>query len=150
MGGAMPPDAPPPAPPAFYGMNDPAGAVRQDGPATTPSTVILFKAYAALMLLSGVVLFAFGVMMFLVPTFGSGAPHLGLSEAIAGTFYAGWGTLQAVPCLVALFAKPRPWVWTFDMIIVALGMVICYCWPLSIPLLIFWTKPEVKAHFGAK
>ncbi|MBI5537459.1 MAG: hypothetical protein HY898_32345 [Deltaproteobacteria bacterium] len=146
----MPPDAPPPSPPAFYGMNDPAGAVRQDGPATTPSTVILFKAYAALMLAAGLAVFALGLTMLLVPTLSRGTSHLGLSGILTGTFYAALGTLQAVPCLVALFAKPKPWVWTFDMIIVALGMVICYCWPLSIPLLIYWTKPEVKAHFGAK
>jgi hypothetical protein len=149
MGEPMPPAAPPPDPQAFFGMNDPPGAVRQDGPASTPSALIWFKAYCALMALSGVGVFALGVVMFVVPTMSTGALHLGLSEAVAGAFYAGWGTLQAVPCLVALFVRPRPWVWTFDMIIIAFGMVICYCWPLAIPLLIFWNKPEVKAYFAA-
>jgi hypothetical protein len=35
------------------------------------------------------------------------------------------------------------------MVLIALGMLSCYCWPLSIPLLIAWSKPEIKAYFGA-
>jgi hypothetical protein len=130
-------------------MNDPPGVERQDGPATTPSTIVWFKVYAGLMLLSGVMMFALGVVLIVIPSLSLGARHVGLTEAVMGIIYAGWGTIVSVPYLVALFVKPKGWVWTFDMVLIAFGMLNCYCWPLSIPLLIAWTKPEIKAYFGA-
>ena len=51
-------------------------------------------------------------------------------------------------CLVPLIARPRPWVWIYDLIIICLGMTSACFWPAVIPLLIFWLKPETKRHFA--
>lgn len=135
--------------PALYGINDPAGALAENSPGATPSTVIWFKAYAALMLLSGLSVFAIGVALIAVPSLSLGAKHVGVPELVMGLIYAAGGTIMSVPYLVALFVKPRRWVWTLDMVLIAFGMLSCYCWPFSIPLLIAWSKPELKAYFGA-
>ena len=46
-----------------------------------------------------------------------------------------------------VFAPRRRWVWTFDVVLIAIGMTSCCCMPVTIPLLIYWIKPEVKTYF---
>jgi len=130
-------------------MNDPAGAAPENGPGATPSTVVLFKVYCGLMLLTGLSLFVLGMALIIVPSLNLGAKSVGVPELVMGIIYAGWGTIQSVPYVVAMFVKPKKWVWTLDMVLIAFGMISCYCWPFSIPLLIGWNKPEIKAYFGA-
>lgn len=59
----------------------------------------------------------------------------------------------SVPFLVGVGAAPflprRKWVWTYDLILIALGMGSCLWMPLSIYLLIKWLEPDMKAYFGA-
>jgi len=47
-----------------------------------------------------------------------------------------------------LFLRPKPWVWIYDLVIICMGMTSACFLPAAIPLLIYWLKPEVKAHFG--
>lgn len=47
-----------------------------------------------------------------------------------------------------LFLRPRPWVWMYDLVIICLGLTSACFLPVCIPLLVYWIKPEVKAHFG--
>ena len=51
-------------------------------------------------------------------------------------------------CLLPLVLKPAPWLWTYDLVIICLGMTSACFLPVSIPLLIHWIKPETKAYFG--
>lgn len=53
-----------------------------------------------------------------------------------------------VACLLPLILKPRPWLWTYNLIIICLGMTSACMLPASIPLLIFWIKPEARKYFG--
>ena len=63
-----------------------------------------------------------------------------------------WLLLIALPffgaCLLPLVLKPRPWLWTYDLVIICLGMTSACFLPACIPLLIHWMKPETKAYFG--
>ena len=38
--------------------------------------------------------------------------------------------------------------WVYGIVVIALGIATCYFFPFSIPLLIFWIKPEVKAYMN--
>ncbi|MGB7159266.1 MAG: hypothetical protein WBD40_14450 [Tepidisphaeraceae bacterium] len=49
---------------------------------------------------------------------------------------------------VAPFLPRRPWVWIYDLVLICLGLTSICCMPATIPLLIFWLKPEAKAWFG--
>jgi hypothetical protein len=39
-------------------------------------------------------------------------------------------------------------VWVYDIVLICLGMTSVCCMPVTIPLLIFWIKPDAKAWFG--
>jgi hypothetical protein len=51
-------------------------------------------------------------------------------------------------CLLPLVLEPRPWLWTYDLVIICLGMTSTCILPASIPLLIYWLKPETKRYSG--
>ena len=42
----------------------------------------------------------------------------------------------------------KPWHWIYGIVLIGLTLTSCCCFPVSIPLLICWLKPEVKAHFN--
>jgi hypothetical protein len=48
----------------------------------------------------------------------------------------------------SLFLKARPWVWVYDLVLIAFGFTGCLTLPFAIALLIYWLKPETKAYFG--
>jgi cell division protein FtsW (lipid II flippase) len=49
---------------------------------------------------------------------------------------------------IALALPRRPWVWIYDLVLICVGFLSCCFWPISIPLLIFWIKPDARAWFG--
>ena len=48
----------------------------------------------------------------------------------------------------ALFLPKKPWVWVYGIVAVCVGLPNCCFLPLSIPVLIFWLRPETKQYFG--
>ena len=38
----------------------------------------------------------------------------------------------------AIFLPPRPWVWIYDLVLIAIGFMSCCILPFSVALLIFW------------
>ncbi|MFZ2653723.1 MAG: hypothetical protein WAX69_02295 [Victivallales bacterium] len=71
----------------------------------------------------------------------SGLIVMGLVLAILGVVFM-------VPFGIAPFLRPQPWVWIYGLVLIAIGLTGCATIPASIPLLIFWLKPETKAYFG--
>lgn len=64
----------------------------------------------------------------------------------SGLMIMGLGLLAA--SAAPLLLRPRPWVWVYNLVIICLGLTSACFLPACIPLLIYWIKPEVKAHFG--
>jgi hypothetical protein len=58
------------------------------------------------------------------------------------------GAVLAAVYLAAFFLPARRWAWVYHLVLIAFGLTSCCCLPASIPLLIFWIKPETQAHFG--
>lgn len=65
------------------------------------------------------------------------------------------GGLIAVVCLamMVLFAlgpvlPKRPWVWIYNIVLIGLGMTSVCTMAASIPLLIFWLRPETRRFYG--
>ena len=48
---------------------------------------------------------------------------------------------------VGLFLPRRPWGWVYGLVLIGLGLTSCITWPATIPLIIAWLKPEMKARF---
>ena len=49
--------------------------------------------------------------------------------------------------VVPFLFRPRPWLWTYDLVLICLSMTGILCLPIGIPLLIHWLKPETRAYF---
>jgi hypothetical protein len=65
------------------------------------------------------------------------------------------GLLMALVCLAltaayaAAFVLPRRrWAWVYHLVLIAIGLTSCACIPFSLPLLVFWIRPEVQAWYG--
>ncbi len=55
----------------------------------------------------------------------------------------------AVLFLAGLFLPRRKWAWVYGFIPIAIGLTSPCCIPASLPLLIFWLKPNTKWWFNA-
>lgn len=111
-----------------------------------PAVVIWFKIYAGLLCLVYFGVMVMGISLFFIP-----AEELDLNEMTAPIFaglFLVLGFLLFVGCLIPLVVRPQPWVWVYDLIVICLGMTSACCIFVSIPLLIFWLKPETKQYFG--
>jgi len=67
---------------------------------------------------------------------------------LMGAVYLLLGLVLFAACFLPFVLRPRPWVWTYDLVIIALGLSSPCLLPASIPLIIFWVKPETRAYFG--
>ena len=52
-----------------------------------------------------------------------------------------------VATAIAPFLPRKKWVYIYHMLLIALGMSSCLWWPIVIPLLITWAKPETRAWY---
>jgi MFS family permease len=111
-----------------------------------PAVVFWYKMYAGL--LAFIYLLAAGCSLFLL--FADPAT-LGKDVAVARAMGAMLLVMSLglfVACLVSLVLQPRPWLWIYNLVLICLGMSSACFLPMTIPLLIFWLKPETKRHFG--
>lgn len=58
------------------------------------------------------------------------------------------GVVLVIPYAMGPFVKGKSWGWVFGIVLIAIGMTSCCLWPITIPLLIQWIKPEMKRAFG--
>ena len=112
-----------------------------------PACVVWFKVYAAMMAFCWLVFAVLGLI------FTFSAPALADTDwDMAADMFSGLAFLVAGGGLflvyaLALFLKPRPWVWILDLLLILLGMLSCLLMLFLIPLLIFWMKAETKRYF---
>jgi hypothetical protein len=71
-----------------------------------------------------------------------------LEMIVVGVMCLLMGLGLMVPFVVAFFLSQRPWVWIYHLVLICLGMTSACCLPVTIPLLIFWIKPETRAWYG--
>ena len=71
-----------------------------------------------------------------------------LGLRIQGVILAGMGLVFITPFAIAPFLPKKPWAWVYHIVMIALGMTSVCCLPATIPLLIFWIKPETRQFFG--
>lgn len=113
-----------------------------------PAVYTWFLVYCVVMGLFALMILSIGVTMLFLP-------QEDLEEEAAllmGLLYIVLGSIFLVLYLLAPFLPNRPWVWTYDLILICLGLANCCtncCTiPACVPLLIFWIKPETQAYFG--
>ena len=112
---------------------------------SAPGVVIWYKVYLGFLAF----LFLICVGVGTIPLFldVSEADLDGLPPALFAGIYMGVGIVFLIPCLVGFFLRRTPGAWIFHLIMICIGMTGCTL-VFSIPLLIFWIKPEVKTWYG--
>ena len=144
MSQVPPPQQPPgyPHASAHYGYAPPAQVER-------PPVLPWFVAYAIFMALLYLLVGVFGAMILIVGPEQFETPRRDADMiAVQGIVFVFIGPLLFIPFALAPFLGRKPWVWVYDLVLICLGMTSCACLPATIPLLIFWLKPETKAWFG--
>ncbi|NNE94319.1 MAG: hypothetical protein HKN23_21940 [Verrucomicrobiales bacterium] len=116
-----------------------------------PTVVTWFYVYNAFMILMAIATVLLGVFFFGNP------PEAMLAELteedkmvfqIYGVLFPVCGAPMAIAHLIAFFIKPRPGSWVYNLILICLGLTGCPTIAASVPLLIFWLKPETKRYYG--
>lgn len=114
-------------------------------PPVQPTVVTWFKVYGWFMVAYSLAVAAISLIFYLMPP---EKLEMGRVEAIVvGSIFLGMGLFYAIAHLPPLISGPRPWAWVYSLVVICLGLGSCAL-VASIPLLIFWLKPEVKAYYG--
>lgn len=139
--------APPPGYPQPVDMQAYGQGVARD----KPKVVRWFAVYAYLMALLYLLAMGLGLAFAMWPDEWITEPH----ETPDVMRFQGIGiVVVAVPLLVLFGVAPllprRRWVWIYDLVMICIGLTSCCLWPISIPLVIHWVKPEAKWWFGGR
>ncbi len=114
--------------------------------APRPTVWTWFVAYASAMAALYLLVSLLGVVFFVLP-----AETLEMDpveKILNGVFMTAIGLPLSAVFIAAPFLPRKPWAWIYDLILIAIGMTSCCCLPATIPLLIYWLKPEAKRFFG--
>jgi hypothetical protein len=99
-----------------------------------------YIAYAVVMALMYLFVCGAGVLLALLATKDE--------DRIQGVIMAIIGLPFAIPYAIAPMLGKTPGAWTYHLVLICIGLTSACCIPVSLPLLIFWLKPETKAYFG--
>lgn len=116
--------------------------------ADKPSIVTWQHAYCVFMCVVYVLTIAMGAFMIVFRHEGADRRNTAEELLVMGVALAGLGVVLALAYGVAPLLDPAPWLWTYHLVLIALGLTSACCLPICIPLLIGWIKPETKAWFG--
>ncbi len=106
-----------------------------------PQVVFWFKIYAGFLVFLYAVVVVYGLAILLWFEAPDKPPLLGSMLVVLGLVLGGM-------FLLPLFSRPQPWLWTYDIVLICLGMTSACFLPICIPPLIYWLKPETKAWFN--
>jgi hypothetical protein len=115
-------------------------------PMHAPAVWNWYRVYAGLM-----------AVMYLVLLVGGTTVPLWAPEEVDADDPPPWAISLIVGCVslpfaaayVAAFFLPlKPWAWVYHLVLICVGLTSACCMAASIPLLIFWIKPEARAYFG--
>ena len=111
----------------------------------TPPVYKWFVVYCVCMALLYLTMAAVGVGFLFME------PDRDMSEAeakVMGVLMLVFGLVFCVPYASVPFLPRKSWVWILGLVLICIGLTSACCLPASIPLLIFWIKPEMKAFYG--
>lgn len=118
----------------------------QSAPKNPPKVLLWFKVYCAVLCLLYLAVAASSLFFFFAdPTDTEMSEFAARGTGIALLLI---GVVLFGVCLLPLLLSPRPWLWTFDLVVICLGLTSACFLPACVPLLIFWLKPETKHYFG--
>lgn len=115
-----------------------------------PQVLLWHKVYCALMTLIYVVSTLLGAGMMLFANRIADAHNPAAQFIVQGFVMAAMGSVFTAAFFASFFLPRAPWAWVYHIVLISLGLTSCCCLPASVPLLIFWLKPETQGYFGRK
>ena len=110
-------------------------------------TFFWYRVYCVCMLLLYLAVMVMGLVFVMFS--GEAPASTDQEEAfIVGIIYFALGVVFAAVYGVALALPRKPYNWIYGIIMIAIGLTSCCLLPATIPLFIFWLKPETKAYLG--
>jgi hypothetical protein len=134
----VPPDFPSGSIPAFP----------PDGPLEAPPVNLWFKIYIGLLGAMYLLILLAGIFFIVMGAISGDEDAIAM--ILVGVLYIGMGLILGVGYLLPIFLKPRPWVWIYGIVLIALSMTSLCCIPAAIPLVIYWIKDENRQYYGMK
>jgi MFS family permease len=103
-----------------------------------------YRVYAGVMAAMYLLVTVAGVVLAVLAPDSDGEPF----PRFIGLMYAVIGVPFAAAYLAAFFIPRAPWAWIYHLVLICIGLTSICCMPATIPLLIYWLKPEAKQFFG--
>ena len=114
-------------------------------PLAKPSVILCYNCYLGFLAFLFLFVIGVGIFFFMGPL---GEDDLdGMPPALMGGIYVGMGIALLIPTFLGFFLPRKRWVWVYHLVLICIGMTGCTV-VFSIPLLIFWLKPEVKEWYA--
>lgn len=138
-----------PLSPTSYSSEFPYNTVHHH-PTTRPPVVGWYKVYAVFMAILYAVCFIGGAFLLRYKDLvAANVPDTtGTELMVNAVLLIAIGIPLFVLYGVALILPNKPWAWIYHIIMIAIGLTSCCTWLITIPLLVFWLKPETQAYFG--
>lgn len=70
-----------------------------------------------------------------------------VENKIISFIFIGMGLALLIPFAAGPLLPRRRWAWVVGLVLICIGMTSTCCLPVSIPLLIWWIKPETKEYY---
>lgn len=132
-----------------YGSGEYGAGQYDDVDVPRPATVGYYNVYCVIMALVYLACLAFGIFLFGYANELADADDL-VAIQIQGGVLAVMGSGLFLVFAIAPFLPRRKWVWIYGFFPIAIGMTSACCMPVTIPLLIFWIREDVKCYFRIK
>jgi cell division protein FtsW (lipid II flippase) len=115
-----------------------------------PAVVTWYRVYCVATAILYLVLAIFGIVLLVIDPslLGSKTDLDPMEITIQAIVFLVLGLPLFLAYLTAVFLPAKPWNWIVGMVLICIGLTSCCCLPATIPLLIFWIKPETKTYFG--
>jgi hypothetical protein len=116
-------------------------------PSKTPAVWVWFVVYCIVLCIGYLCCAGLGLFLLVAgPQLGGEADHLPMR--LVGAAYMLLGFVFLIPTAFGPFLPAKPWAWVYGLVLICMGFTSCCCIPFSVPLLIYWIKPEGRAYFG--
>jgi hypothetical protein len=113
-----------------------------------PDAVLFMRLYAGFLTLCSVTAVVLAFASFAFKIAASSATTMGLADSIIILVFYGFGGIGlGVPAVVLAIAPRKPWVHSLGIAVAAVSSMSLCCIPMTVPLLMAWTKPHVKTWF---
>jgi hypothetical protein len=148
--GPPPPPLLPPPPQPVPPLLVPPVLPPPSAPAAAPPVLLWYRFYLGAMAALWAGCLALGIVLLFLREEAAGWPQ-GADPGtllVTGVVLAVLGAVLHSAFFSAFFLPRRPWAWMVHLVLIALGLASCCALPASIPLLVFWLRPETQAWFG--